>query len=167
MAWTTLAPCITLLAALLLCSPVSVQAHGDAKGPSVIPATSEATGPAMTIYRSASCGCCTQWGEHIAAAGFRINDQVREDMDRVKQANGIAPDQASCHTAIVEGYVIEGHVPASSIQRLLAERPDIRGLAVPGMPIGSPGMEVKGRKADPFAVMAIAHDGSTTVFDRF
>ena len=167
MAWTTLAPYSTLLAALLLCSPVSVQAHGDAKGPSVMPATSEATGPAMTIYRSASCGCCTQWGEHIAAAGFRINDQVSDDMDRVKQANGIAPAQASCHTSIVEGYVIEGHVPASSIQRLLAERPDIRGLAVPGMPIGSPGMEVKGRTADPFAVMAIGHDGSTTVFERY
>ena len=133
MAWTTLAPYSTLLAALLLCSPVSVQAHGDAKGPSVMPATSEATGPAMTIYRSASCGCCTQWGEHIAAAGFRINDQVSDDMDRVKQANGIAPDQASCHTSIVEGYVIEGHVPALSIQRLLAERPDIHGLAVPGL----------------------------------
>ena len=167
MAWTNLAPCGAVLAALLLCAPATVQAHGDAKGPSVMPSTSEASGPAMTIYRSASCGCCTQWGEHIAAAGFRINDQVREDMDRVKQANGIAPDQASCHTAIVEGYVIEGHVPASSIQRLLAERPDIRGLAVPGMPIGSPGMEVKGRTADPFAVMAIGHDGSTTVFERY
>jgi hypothetical protein len=167
MAWTTLDPCGAVLAALLLCAPVSVQAHGDAKGPSVMPATSEATGPAMTIYRSASCGCCTQWGEHIAAAGFLINDHVREDMDRVKQAYGIAPDQASCHTAIVQGYVIEGHVPASSIQRLLAERPDIRGLAVPEMPIGSPGMEVKGRTADPFAVMAIGHDGSTTVFERY
>ena len=146
---------------------MSVQAHGDAKGPSVMPATSEATGPAMTIYRSASCGCCTQWGEHIAAAGFRINDQVNDDMDRVKQANGIAPGQASCHTAIVEGYVIEGHVPATSIQRLLAERPDIRGLAVSGMPIGSPGMEVEGQKAHSFSVMAIAHDGSISVFDRF
>ena len=158
MAWTTLDPCGAVLAALLLCAPVSVQAHGDAKGPSVMPATSEAIGPAMTIYRSASCGCCTQWGEHIAAAGFRINDQVSDSID---------PTQAYCHTAIVEGYVIEGHMPASSIQRLLAERPDIRGLAVPGMPIGSPGMEVKGRTADPFAVMAIAHDGSTTVFERF
>ena len=167
MAWTTLAPYSTLLAALLLCSPVSVQAHGDAKGPSVMPATSEATGPAMTIYRSASCGCCTQWGEHIAAAGFRINDQVNDDMDRVKQANGIAPDQASCHTAIVEGYVIEGHIPASAIQRLLAERPNIRGLAVPGMPVGSPGMEVKGVKAESFEVLAIGHDGSSSVFARY
>ena len=83
MAWTVLAPCGALLAALLLYAPVSVQAHGDAKGPSVMPTTSEASGPAMTIYRSASCGCCTQWGEHIAAAGFRINDQVSDDMDRV------------------------------------------------------------------------------------
>ena len=167
MEWKTLAPCGALLSALLLCSPGPLLAHGDAKGPSVMPATSEATGPAMTIYRSASCGCCTQWGEHIAAAGFRINDQVREDMDRVKQANGIAPDLASCNTAIVEGYVIEGQVTASPVQRLAAAPPDIRGLAVPGMPIGSPGMEVKWRTADPFAVMAIAHDGSTTVFERY
>ena len=87
------------------------------------------------------------WGKHIAAAGFRINDQVRDDIDRVKQANGIAMDQYSCHTDIVEGYVIEGHVPASSIQRLLAERPEKCGLALPGMPIGSPGMELQGRRA--------------------
>ena len=167
MAWTTLPPDSALLSSLVLCSHVSVQVRGDAKGPSVVPGTSEATGPSMTSYRADSCGCCTQWGEHIAAAGFRINDQVNDDMNRLKQANGVARDQASCHTAIVEGYVIEGHVPASSIQRLLAERHDIRGLAVPGMPIGSPGMEVKGRTADPFAVMAIAHDGSTTVFDRY
>ena len=121
----------------------------------------------MTVYRSASCGCCTSWGSHIASAGYRIEDHVTEDMDAVKKARGISPQQASCHTAVVEGYVIEGHVPASAIQRLLTERPNIRGLAVPGMPMGSPGMEVAGVEAERFEVLAIAHDGTTSVFARY
>ena len=102
-----------------------------------MPVTSGATGPQITVYRSASCGCCTSWGSHIASAGYRIEDHVTEDMDAVKKARGVSPQQASCHTAVLEGYVIEGHVPASAIQRLLSERPNIRGLAVPGMPMGS------------------------------
>ena len=133
-----------LLLALIFASPLPVRA--------------EAEGPLITVVRSASCECCRQWERHLEAAGFRINDQISDSID---------PTQASCHTASVAGYRIDGHVPASSIQRLLAERPDVRSLAVPEMPIGSPGMEVKGRTADPFAVMAIAHDGSTTVFERF
>ena len=88
-------------------------------------------------------------------------------MDAVKTARGLSSHQASCHTAMVEGYVIEGHVPASAIQRLLDERPDIRGLAVPGMPIGYPGMEVAGVEAERFDVIAVAHDGTTSVFARY
>ena len=132
-----------------------------------MPDTKGALGPELTIDRSASCGCCTQWGSHIASAGFRINDQIREDMNLVKQQRGVRSALASCHTAVVEGYVIEGHIPASAIQRLLAERPNIRGLAVPGMPVGSPGMEVKGVKAESFEVLAIGHDGSSSVFSRY
>ena len=142
-------------------------AHGDVKGDAAMPVTSGATGPQMTVYRSASCGCCTSWGSHIASAGYRIEDHVIENMDAVKKARGISPQQASCHTAVVEGYVIEGHVPASAIKRLLMERPNIRGLAVPGMPMGSPGMEVAGVKAERFEVVAIAHDGTTSIFARF
>ena len=88
-------------------------------------------------------------------------------MDAVKKVRGVSSQQASCHTADVEGYVIEGHVPASAIQRLLKERPNIRGLAVPGMPMGSPGMEVSGVESEPFVVLAIAHDGTTSVFARY
>ena len=88
-------------------------------------------------------------------------------MNLVKQQRGVRSALASCQTAVVEGYVIEGHVPASAIQRLLAERPNIRGLAVPGMPVGSPGMEVKGVKAESFEVLAIGHDGSSSVFSRY
>ena len=122
----------------------------------------------FTMYRDANCGCCLAWAKHVEGSDeHNVKSVDHPDMALVKADNGVPGDLQSCHTAIVEGYVIEGHVPASSIQRLLAERPDIRGLAVPGMPIGSPGMEVKGMTADPFAVMAIAHDGSTTVFERY
>lgn len=85
----------------------------------------------------------------------------------MKKTRGVGPQQASCHTAVVEGYVIEGHVPTSAINRLLKERPDIRGLSVPGMPIGSPGMEVAGVAAERFDVLAIAHDGTTSIFARY
>ena len=160
-----------LVGAFVVCSLFWViqpaQAHGDAKGDAAMPDTTGATGPQMTVYRSASCGCCTQWGSHIASAGFRLDDHVTEDMDTVKQARGVRPELASCHTAVVEGYVIEGHVPASAIHRLLKERPNIRGLAVPGMPMGSPGMEVAGVEPEHFEVLAIAHDGTTSVFARY
>ena len=151
----------------LLFTALPVAAHGDAHGDGSMPDTNSSLGPEITIYRSASCGCCTQWGDHIAAAGFRIDDHITEDMDQVKQQRGITPEQASCHTAVIEGYVIEGHVPASAIQRLLTERPDIRGLAVSGMPVGSPGMEVAGVEADSFEVVAIAHDGTTSLFESY
>jgi hypothetical protein len=124
------------------------------------------TRPKISIYRSESCGCCTKWGEYIEAEGFPIQDKVVNDMDVFKQANGITPELASCHTAVVEGYVVEGHVPASSINKMLDERPDIRGLTAPGMPMGSPGMETAGIKAEAFDVLAIANDGTTTVFEQ-
>lgn len=130
------------------------QAHGDAKGHGLMPDTKAALGPELTIYRSASCSCCKQWGAHIASAGFRIDDQIREDMNLVKRQRRIRSELASCHTAVVEGYVIEGHVPASAIQRLLAERPNV-------------GMEVKGVQAESFEVLAIEHDGSSSVFARY
>ena len=133
-----------LLLALILASPLPVWAEAEA--------------PLITVVRSASCECCRQWERHLEAAGFRINDQISDSID---------PTQAFCHTASVAGYGIDGHVPAASVQRLLAERPDIQGLAVPGMPIGSPGMEMEGIDPDPFVVVAIAHDGTTWVVERY
>ena len=130
------------------------------------PAIDAETQPEISIYRSESCGCCTKWGEYIEAEGFPIQDKVVKDMDAFKQANGIKPELASCHTAVVEGYVVEGHVPAASINKMLYERPDIRGLTAPGMPMGSPGMETAGIKAEAFDVLAIANDGTTTIFDQ-
>ena len=125
---------------------------------SPLPVWADAEGPVITVVRSASCECCRQWERHLEAAGFRINDQINDSID---------PNQAYCHTASVAGYGIDGHVPAASVQRLLAERPDIQGLAVPGMPIGSPGMEIEGVDPDPYVVVAISHDGTTRVVERY
>ena len=121
----------------------------------------------MSAYRSASCGCCTQRGSLIASAGFRIDDHVTENMNAVKKARGVSPQRDYCHNAVVEGYVIEGHMPAFAIQRLLTERPNIQGLAVPGIPTGSPGMEMFGVDAESFEVLAISNDGTAFFFARY
>ena len=120
--------------------------------------------PTIDVYKSATCGCCSKWVEHLKGNGFTVRTTNREDLAEFKASKGVPRRVQSCHTAVVNGYVIEGHVPASDVQRLLKERPAIVGLAVPGMPIGSPGMEVAGRKVQPFDVLAFDKDGQTRVF---
>jgi hypothetical protein len=107
----------------------------------------------IEVFRSESCGCCGQWVKHMQEAGFTVSETITEDMDAVKQQHGVTEELASCHTAIAAGYVIEGHIPAEDVQRLLTEKPDVTGIAVPGMPIGSPGMEV-GDEQEPYAVLS-------------
>lgn len=127
-----------------------------------------AAGPvAMTIHKDPNCGCCTAWAERMTASGDFAATLVDEaDMVGVKTQLRVPPELASCHTTEVAGYVIEGHVPAADIRRLLDEKPaGVIGLAVPGMPAGSPGMEVRGRR-DPYEVLAFRADGSATVFAR-
>jgi hypothetical protein len=97
--------------------------------------------PKLVVHRDPSCGCCGAWTEHLRAAGFSVEIINESDMSGVKARLGVPQQLASCHTAEVDGYVVEGHVPVASIQRLLSERPKMLGLAVPGMPAGSPGME--------------------------
>ena len=109
--------------------------------------------PQMTMYKDPYCGCCEGWAEHMKAAGFNVTVKVEEAMDTVKAKYGVGASLASCHTAVVGGYVIEGHVPAGAVKRLLAERPQATGLTAPGMPIGSPGMEMPGSKADTYDVL--------------
>lgn len=109
--------------------------------------------PQMTMYKDPYCGCCEGWAEHMKAAGFNVTVKVEEAMDTVKAKYGVGASLASCHTAVVDGYVIEGHVPAGAVKRLLAERPQATGLTAPGMPIGSPGMEMPGSKADTYDVL--------------
>ncbi|HWV56506.1 MAG TPA: DUF411 domain-containing protein [Longimicrobiales bacterium] len=116
----------------------------------------------ITVYKSPTCGCCTAWEEHLRAHGFVVESRPTVDMVAVKTAHAIPASLSSCHTAIVDGYIIEGHVPADLIARLLKERPDVRGLTVPGMPMGSPGME--GPYKDPYDVLTFDAQGNTTIY---
>jgi hypothetical protein len=99
-----------------------------------------AAGPLVTVYRSPTCGCCEEWVRYLREEGFEVKAIDQANLSAIKQKMGLRPELASCHTALVEGYVIEGHVPAGPIRRLLTERPRTRGLTVPGMPANSPGM---------------------------
>ena len=119
--------------------------------------------PPVVVYKLASCGCCQSWAEHMQAAGFPVETRDTQDLDAIKAEVGVPFGQGSCHTAKVGDYFVEGHVPADDVKRLLAERPDALGLAVPGMPIGSPGME-QGDAREPYDVLLVAKDGSTAVF---
>ena len=120
----------------------------------------------ITVYKSPTCGCCKKWISHLEDNGFKVKSVDMQSVTPKKIEFGITPQLASCHTAVVNGYVIEGHVPASDIKRLLKDKPkDVRGLTVPGMPIGSPGME-QGSRKDPYAVLTIDKKGGTTVYSR-
>ncbi|MEX0893524.1 MAG: DUF411 domain-containing protein [Gemmatimonadota bacterium] len=119
----------------------------------------------VTVYKSATCGCCQAWVEHLAENGFEVKAVNVADLAAVKAEHTVPPRLAACHTAVVDGYVVEGHVPAEVVRRLLEERPEVLGIAVPGMPVGSPGMEAGDRK-DPYDVLTFDAEGRTTVFER-
>lgn len=121
--------------------------------------------PLVRVIKDPSCGCCDGWVEHIEAAGFPVQVVESADMDSVKQRLGVPEDLVSCHTAEVDGYVVEGHVPAAAIRRLLTERPKATGLAVPGMPAGSPGMDFPG--VEPVAYEVFLFGSTTRSFGRF
>lgn len=120
--------------------------------------------PLVTVYKSPTCTCCTAWVDHMKESGFRVVSIDTSNLDAIKRRYGIAPEHAACHTAIVGEYVVEGHVPADDVRRLLAQRPAIIGLAVPGRPAGSPGME--GAYKQSYEVLAFARGGVTTVFAK-
>jgi hypothetical protein len=121
--------------------------------------------PKMTVYKTETCGCCAKWVDHVKAAGFDAQVVTVPGTASTRQKLGIPDAYASCHTATVGPYAIEGHVPAEDIHRLLKEKPKARGIAVPGMPIGSPGMEVGARK-DPYQTFLIGLDGTAKVFAK-
>lgn len=118
----------------------------------------------MVVYKNPSCGCCTKWADQMNEHGFDTDVRPVSNIRAIKQEAGVPSGMRSCHTAKVDGYFIEGHVPAADIKRLLQEKPDIAGLTAPGMPIGSPGMEVPGRSPDRYKVYAIDHKGHAAVF---
>ncbi len=118
----------------------------------------------VAVYRSPTCGCCSKWADHLESAGFRVQSHEVPDIHAIKRKYGVPQALSACHTALVGGYVIEGHVPASDIRRLLRERPPIVGLAVPGMPRGSPGMEAP--IAESYEVLGFDREGRTSIFSR-
>ena len=131
----------------------------------LLPITAMAeTLPKMTVWKSPSCGCCGNWINHMKAAGFQVEIKNVEEMQSVKTQSRIPENLRSCHTAKVGGYLIEGHVPAADVKRLLAEKHITRGLAVPGMPSGSPGME--NGEHDPYNVVTFDKNGVTSIFSK-
>lgn len=141
---------LALLAALTSASaPVPVSLHPAAT--------------AITVFKDPNCGCCKEWVEHLRKHAFAVTAKDTSDVSGIKRAARVPEQLHSCHTAFVNGYVVEGHVPAADIQRLLKEKPKVAGIAVPGMPVGSPGMEIGTRK-DRYDVIAFNRDGSTSHF---
>jgi len=121
--------------------------------------------PLITVYKSPTCACCNKWVNHLKANGFNVDVNNSRNMAKIKAANGIPAELQSCHTAFVNGYLIEGHVPAKDIKTLLKQKPTAIGLSVPGMPMGSPGME--GNRNDPYAVLLMKKDNTTTTFAQY
>lgn len=130
-----------------------------------IPFAANAALPAIEVYKSAACGCCHGWVDHLRANGFAVNAHDVANPSDYREKLGIPNELGSCHTAVVQGYAIEGHVPAAEIKRLLAERPKAKGLAVPSMPLGSPGME--GPRNDPYDVLLVPADGGYSVYRHY
>ncbi len=118
--------------------------------------------PSMVVYKSPTCGCCVKWVEHMENAGFEVESRDMRDMSSIKQQLGVPRSASSCHTAIVDGYIIEGHVPSRYVLQLLQDKPDLSGIAVSGMPIGSPGME--GPNAKPYEIVTFSGDSLTGVY---
>ncbi|MEM7545152.1 MAG: DUF411 domain-containing protein [Pseudomonadota bacterium] len=133
----------------------------------VLPSFAIAKSRNVQVWKTPTCGCCSAWIEHLRAAGFDVvaTDVAQDALDRVKDRLGVPPALRSCHTARIGDYVVEGHVPAADIERLLNFAPEIVGIAVPGMPIGSPGMEM-GDEIEPYATYAFDETGPTAIFAR-
>jgi hypothetical protein len=121
---------------------------------------------AITVYKSASCGCCAKWVDYLRANGFAPTVHDEDDMDAIKGEMGVPPAVRSCHTAVLGKYIVEGHVPAGDLRRLLQQHPAVLGLAAPGMPNSSPGMAVPGAAVEPYEVLTFTRDGKTAVFAR-
>ena len=144
-------------------SVISLVAGGSVRGLGAIQKPMP-SGTAIEIWKTPTCGCCKLWVDHMRGAGFRPTVHDMDDVSPIKRKLGVPTTLESCHTAVVGGYTIEGHVPADVVRQALKEKPKIAGLAVPGMPMGSPGME--GPRKDPYSVVAFEQNGRTSVFAK-
>jgi hypothetical protein len=131
-----------------------------------LPSGAVASLPQVEVYKDPNCGCCTGWVDHLKAAGFPVKVHEAADTGAIRRRHGIPDQFGSCHTGVVAGYAVEGHVPAEDVKRLLARKPKAAGLSVPGMPVGSPGME-NGARKDPFQVLLIDKAGRSSVFASY
>jgi hypothetical protein len=131
-----------------------------------LPTSAKAGLPAVQVFKNPTCGCCGAWVEHMKAAGFTVTVIEVDDTSVARKKHGLPDKFGSCHTAVVAGYVVEGHVPANDVKKLLAMKPFAVGLAVPGMPVGSPGMEMGSRK-DPYQVLLVDKQGRERVFSNY
>lgn len=131
-----------------------------------MPVLAMAAQPVINVYKTATCGCCEEWVKHLRANGFKVEAHNVANPSDMREKMGIPNHLGSCHTGVVAGYGIEGHVPAAEIKRLLAEKPMARGLAVPAMPLGSPGME-QGSRKDPYDVLLVLPGGATRVYKHY
>lgn len=157
---------MTRVAALLL--PLAVMACSPGAADDVAPLTEAQrlanAADTIVVYKTPTCGCCSDWVDHARERGFTVVAHDLDDLTTVKRQLGVPAGRVSCHTSVVRGYTVEGHVPADLIEKMLAERPRIRGLTVPGMPMGSPGME--GPWKDDYDVLAFDDQGNISVYAR-
>ncbi len=130
-----------------------------------MPVLAMAATPVINVYKSATCGCCEAWVKHLRDNGFKVEPHDVANPSDTREKMGMPDKFGSCHTAVVDGYAIEGHVPAADIKRLLASKPKAKGLAAPGMPLGSPGME--GPRRDAYDVYLVLPDGSARVYQHY
>jgi hypothetical protein len=150
---------VAVVSAVVLAVGVGVAVASSQSGKSA------ANKPSVAVFKSATCGCCAKWNEHMQTAGYAVTSRDMTDMNAVKDEHRVPSSLRSCHTALVGGYVIEGHVPVDVVAKLLAERPaGVVGIAVPGMPAGSPGMESPDGFKTPYQVMAFTQDGQSRVY---
>ena len=156
-------------AALLLAVALGASPTADTRGTKhpVVSLAGDVELPTVVVYKTRQCGCCQIWADHMVEAGFKVKVKNVNNLRGTKSKYGIPPHLETCHTAVVGEYVVEGHVPAEAVMRMLNEQPDIAGIVVPGMPVGSPGME-QGlpENYDRYRVLTLGHDGSTAVYER-
>lgn len=128
----------------------------------------DTNGKEITVYKSPTCGCCSKWEEHLTKAGFQVTSKPTENMAEIRKQYNVPDKMQSCHTAVIDGYVIEGHVPAADVKKLLETRPnDVAGLAAPGMPQNSPGMQPEGEKPSGYDVLSFDRQGNAKVFTSY
>ena len=151
-------PTVTAVALMVATAVISVSAQSSrAKTPPAAPAKD------VRVFKQVGCGCCELWAQHMRKAGFTVTVTEAPDLDRIKREQNVPASMGSCHTSMVGGYVVEGHVPADVVQQLLTERPKVKGIVVPGMPIGSPGME-QGTTKQRYSVFTFDAAGQTALY---